>query len=471
MSTTRCFALGGLLSLVIVCIPASKSAGQIPSKAELEKAIAFLRQIDPDKVTTAEEEGVVKQIEAAWDTIHKAGSGGQSRLKQEITRGSQSDYFRLNGAALLWDISGLEEAETIAAVWHSTRLEVQSNYVFYPAFEAAQKQDPRALPMLKAVLENNRFGIYVAPHAMDVKWPLTIQFIWGAYGPKGLPVLFNVLKNSQASVEVQSAIILLAADQYLDALPRIRELAQGRDAEIRRVAITALGLYGHPQDYDFLIAGLRSADQEDVLRYAIALYEYEDLRAVPHIIPLLNNRDQRIRHEAFASLSHLLTSQAIDALVKYTQSVRGEEKAEVDEYLNSELKEYGLALGDYLKQSVQEKARAVDSIRRQREAGRFALHQGEKGFTHTEFLSAAEAWKKSHHMRMSSGDMPVDARRILTAATVNDLALLLEVKAAVYARLSDEGLDEAQRIDTVIKRLGRTRYRKDVGITEKVEAP
>lgn len=460
-------AIRGLFLLTLLLVLALSSTAQTSS---VEKAISFLRQIDPDKVKATDEEMVVKQIEAAWDTIHKAGPTGEARLKQELGQPGQSDYFKLNGAALLWDLSGLDEADTIASIWSSTRLEVQSNYVFYPAFEAAQKQDSRALPMLVAVLGNDKFSIYVAPHAMDVKWPLTIQFIWGAFGPKGLPVLLNVLKNSHSSIEIQSATILLTDAQYLDALPVIRDLAHARDADSRRTAITALGFFGHPQDYDFLIAGLQSTDREDVFRYAIALYEYEDLRAVPHLIPLLEAPDQRMRHEAFAGLSHLLTSQSVDALVKYAQRARGEEKAEVNEYLESELKEYGVTLSNYLQKSGQEKAEAIDSVRRQREANRFLLHRGEKDFTHAEFVNAAEAWKKSHHMRMSSGDMPVGVQRILTAATVNDLELLLEVKAAVFARLSDEGLGEAQRIDTVIKRLGRSRYRKDAGITEKAEA-
>lgn len=461
--------LRGLL-LILVAVGGSANSAAQSSSGEVEKALAFLRQLDPSKVTPAEEEKVAKQIDAAWKSVHNAGPSGKARLKEEIARPGQSDYFKLNGTALLWYIAGLDEAETIASVWRSTRLEAQSNYVFYPAFAAALKQDLRAAPMLLAVLGDNKFHVYVVLHAMEVKWPMTMHLIWGAYGPKRLPILLNVLKNSQNPIELQSAIYLFANDLYLEALPRIRELARASDAETRRAAIYALGFYGHPQDYDFLIAGLRSADGEDRFYYAMAVYEYEDLRAVPHLIPLLDDPEQKNRREALACLTHLLTSQSVDALVKYAQRAQGAEKAEVDQYLESELKEYGLTLSGYLKKSPEQKAQAIESVRQQREAKRFLLQRGEKKFTHSELLTAAEAWKKSHHMRMSSGDLPVEARQILTAATVNDIELLLEVKAAVLARLSDECLYEAKRIDTVVRRLGRSRYRKNVGITEKVEA-
>lgn len=457
-----------ILSLLAIFLLPLSSAPFLNANAQssldaVEKAFAYLRQIDPAKVTAAQEEKVTIEIEAAWDTIRKAGATGRTRLKQAITQPGQSDYFKLNGAALLWRIGGLDEAETIASVWHSTRLEVHSNYVFYPAFEAAMKQDQKALPMLLEVLGNNMFKVYVVLHAMNVDWPLNMHFIWGVYGPKGLPVLFDVLKKSQDPVEMQSAIFLFAKNPYLDALPRIRELAQHGDVEIRRAAVYALGFFGHPQDYDLLIAGLQSPDAEDRFYYAMALYEYEDLRAVPHLIPLLNDRDRKVRREAFANLTHLLTSQSVDALIQYSQGSRGEEKSEVSNYLNSEFKEYGLTLAAYQKKSPEERAKAIDSIRRQREASRFGLKGGELGFTHAQLVRAAQDWKKNHRM-------PVQASQILTGATASDIELLLEVKAAVLSRLSDECLYEAERIDIAVKRLGRSRYRKDVGITERVEA-
>ena len=63
----------------------------------------------------------------------------------------------------------------------------------------------------------------------------------------------------------------------------------------------------------------------------------------------------------------------------------------------------------------------------------------------------------------------VEERHILSAATASDIPLLLEVKAALCARLSEETLFEIRRLNRVIERLGRSRYRKVIGLTEKVE--
>ena len=455
----------GMLLVASLCISAQTAAVD-----DVDKALAFLRQIDPAKVKATEEENVAKNINAAWTTIQKAGTPGKARLKEELTKPGQSDYFKLNLAALLWTLSELDEAETIASAWRSTKLEVQSNYVFYPSFQAGLKQDPRALPMLRVVLGDQKFGVYVALHALEVKWPLTEEFIWGSYGPKGLPELLAVLKNSQSPGEIQSAIFLLTEAQSIDALPLIRQVARKSEGQTRGIAIHALGQFGDPQDYDFLIAGLHSKDPEEAFWYADALYEFEDLSAVPEMIPLLDSPDAKVRREVFAGLTHLLTSQSLDALIKYAQRARGDEKAEVEDYLESELKEYKLTLAEYSRKSPQDKVTAIESVRRQREAKRFELPKNQKGLTHEEMVKAAEEWKKNHRLQLSSSRMPLDASELLTGATVNDIPLLLEVKAAVLGRLSDECLYEVKSINSVIQRVGRSRYRKEVGITAKAEA-
>jgi hypothetical protein len=90
------------------------------------------------------------------------------------------------------------------------------------------------------------------------------------------------------------------------------------------------------------------------------------------------------------------------------------------------------------------------------------LQPGEKGYTRDAFLRAAAEWKQKHRM-------DAEISEILSGATANDIELLLEVKATLYRRLSDEAMYEVKRIDEAVKYLGRSRYRKVAGITEKVE--
>ena len=60
---------------------------------------------------------------------------------------------------------------------------------------------------------------------------------------------------------VESTIFLLTSAHELKALPRVREIATTGTGDARAEAIRFLGFYGHPQDYDFLVTGLRSDDK------------------------------------------------------------------------------------------------------------------------------------------------------------------------------------------------------------------
>jgi HEAT repeat protein len=464
----RAIVVRGLLSAAILLFPALKSAAQTSSNDNLEKAISFLRQIDPDKVKPDDEEKVATQIDEAWDTIKKAGAPGKTRLKLEIARPGQTDYFRLNGAALLWELGGLDEAEAIASVWRATRLEVQSNYVFYPAFQAAQQQDPRALPMLRAVLGNNKFRIYVGQHAMDVRWPLTLDFIWGAYGPKALPVLQNVIDSSADEIELQSTLLLLARSQYLPAYPRIRTIASSKTGAVKLSAITSLGVFGQPQDFEFLLAGLRSKEPLEVWSHVYALYEFEDLRAVPDLIPLLQSQNQMVRLEVISALRHLMTPASLAALRKYSAEARDTgEKERVSRIVTLFFEQTGTTAQAYEAKSSVEKETLVASYRQQFEDEN-RLKSTEQPKTHAQFSSEALQWKEKGRLE-DANRKPLAVRQILSGATADDIDLLIEVRARLYRRLSDECLYEVGRIDQALKHLGRSRYRKVTGTTMKVE--
>ena len=88
--------------------------------------------------------------------------------------------------------------------------------------------------------------------------------------------------------------------------------------------------------------------------------------------------------------------------------------------------------------------------------------------THDELLKAADEWKQNG--RLSGGTFEwVEDRHALAASTPADIDLWLQVAAKVCLRLSDECLPEMEVINQIVKRLGRSRYRKEVGLCEKVE--
>jgi hypothetical protein len=88
--------------------------------------------------------------------------------------------------------------------------------------------------------------------------------------------------------------------------------------------------------------------------------------------------------------------------------------------------------------------------------------------THKELLKAAAEWKANH--RITGGTYEwVEDRHVLAACTPAEIPLLLDVMAACYLRLSDECLYEVQMLQEIVKRIGRSRYRAEVGICERVE--
>ena len=439
---------------------------QVPADKKLEDAIATLRHIDQLNLTKAEKQSKSGQIDAAWEVIKSFGDRGVLRLKQEILKvdggTEKDDFFKLNASALLWGLGGLSEAESIARIWNSTPLPVQYRYVFYVAFAAAQTHDPRVLPMLKAILRDDKGKIYVSAHAMDVEWPLSHEFIWGSYGPKGLPALFEVFETSHDPVEIRSAMILLSQSHYLPALPKVRQEATSKQDGVRRLAIETLGRFGHPRDYEFLISGLSSKDPKELWHYVFALYEYEDVRAVPYLIPLLETTDDSLRLEVIATLGHLLTPASFDALKKYIPATGNAQEKKECEWVTRDIEEK-LPAG-YFKKPLKEQETVLTEIRN----SEYFVKKGEPTLSHRQLLEAIIEWKGNG--RLDAGNYGwVEERHILSAASADDLDSLLEVRSSLYARLSDECLYETKVIDDVVKQLGRGRYRETIGVSEKAE--
>jgi len=443
-----------------------QTLSQTPSDKNLEEAIVTLRHINQDSLTESQKEFKAGQIGKAWEIISASGERGLLRLKQEVRKvdsnKEKDDFFKLNASALLWQIGRLTEADDIARIWNSTPLAAQYRYVFYVAFDAARTHDPRALPILKAILKDDKGSIYFDLHAMEVGWPLSHEFIWGSYGAKGLPVLHNVLETSNDPVEVLSAMALLSQAEYLQSLPRIRQAATSKQEEFRRVAIQGLGRYGHPQDYELLISGLRSNDAKELWYYVFALYEYEDVRAVPYLIPLLETKDNQLRSEVIAALGHLLTPASFEALKKLAATTGNpEEKALCEQFINDTAENLP---SDYFKRRVKDREAVLAEIRN----SKYFLKRGEQTLTRSQLLEAANEWITNS--RLDKGKYVwIEEKHILSVATTNDIDLLLEIKASLYDRLSDECLYEVRRLDEVVKQLGRSRYRKAIGINEKAE--
>jgi hypothetical protein len=432
-------------------------------KMEIIKAIHFLKSIDPSKVEKKDQQEMAKKINQAWDTIKSGGKAGIKLLKKEIDSTKNNDYFKLNSCALLWLTGKLDEANYIGKIWRQTNLAAQYNYVFYPAFEAASQRDLRVIPMLVPLLKETEGKIYVYLHAMKVDWPLTLEFIWGQLGSWGVPALERILEESEHVVTLQSAIFLLTKFHSVKALPKIRMLAKKSQGELKQSAILALGTYGHPQDFDLLITGLKNKNPETQFYHVYALYEYEDLRAVPDIIPLLNTKDDRLLDEVLATLQHLLTPDGVQAIIDCSKNAADKSKQEKFKTgLDRIFKGLEISPEEYYKLKDTEKMSCCDKYLKSLDK-RYVLKKEDKKINRDMFLKIIKKMTAEHRISLSEYEWFED-RHLLSTATLEDLNLLIDLRGSIYKRLSDECLYETRTLDQLIKRIGRTQYRKNPGI-------
>ena len=455
-----------LLIYPLILFQTLTAFAQSPSDQKLEDAVASLRNVKSESLTDEQTKAKATQIDDAWKYLISTGQKGAVRLKEEIQKvdlgKEKDDFFKLNATVVLWNVGKANEADYIAKVWNSTSITNQYTYVFLTAFEAAQTQDLKVLPMLRAILRDDKGSMYVGMHAMNVAWPLSHEFIWGAFGPKGLPVLAEILEKSTDEVELKSAIALLTGAQYLPSVPRIRQLASSEKDQVRRQAIQALGIFGHPSDYDRLIAGLNSNDPKELFSYAFALYEFDDERAVKNLIPVLAKDDDGLKVEVSLALIHLLTPESIAAVRDFVSKTKN---PEVKKFLSRSitLREDKLPK-DFTQKSRDEQAKILSKVKN----ADITLTSVDRPITTQQLLKGLLIWKEKGRIYDSGFDW-VGEKQVIAAARSENIEPILETIATFYRRLSDECLYEVRDLQKSLKYVGRNRYRRGVGITEKAE--
>lgn len=432
--------------------------------AALDEAFAALRGSEPEELSAEEAEAKGQEVEAAWQAIAAAGRAGVARLKRELESAAEEGnepFFVLNAAALLWRLRGPQEARSIARAWGQAPLHAHYRYVFFPAVQAAMTRDPRVMPMLVAILRDAEGALTLGPGGVPIVWPLTHEFVLGAFGPRGLPVLAERLRDSRSPPACRSAALLLSKAQYLEALPTVREIARDVADAANGAAVHALGRYGHPRDFDLLVEGLDANSPERAADHAYALYEYEDLRAVPHLLPLLDAQSARLRREAASALLRLLTPEGIRALHARGGAAPAEEGQWLRQSVEEVMAQLGTTWDEYAALSAEQQARLLAEHRRAAEGVPEELTMSRGAF-----LILVKDWTEQRRIERRT-----DGRQVLGVARTEDIPLLLEAQAAIYTRLSGECLLEIRFLDEIIKRLGRRRYREETGLTDHAGRP
>jgi hypothetical protein len=459
-----------LLITLAFALTSPISSAQSKGEGKLEKAIKTLRNVHPEKLSEKQQQAMSGDMEDALKAIRVMGNIGLARLKKEVEviekSGQKDDYFKLIAAHLAWSMGTIGQVDFITHIWETTPLDYQYHLVFLPAFEAAGTQNKNVLPMLRALLKDEKGEYLVENHMMQLKWPLTLEFVWGRMGSVGLPALLEILKTSRDPVEIKSAVILLGESHYLPALPELRRIAKSDIPGAKEFAIEWIGDFGHPNDFQFLIQGLGSNDETRRAAYRMGILAFEDLRAAKYFIPLLDSKDERSRQSACRNLELLVSPDSLLALHNYSK--KSDEKENVDEgkWADKFMQFIGMTWDEFLKKPAEEQSKLVRNADPWEKE--FQLRKEDRKLSHKDLLRALSDWKKAH--RITGGEFEwVGSRHILSAAKPSDLDAIVDVRAAVYGRLSDECLYEVQKLNPVIRRVGRSRYRKNVGVCERAE--
>lgn len=327
---------------------------------------------------------------------------------------------------------------------------------FHTAYDAALSRDPRALPVLVNFLRERTgstlpAGECTGHQPMHMEWPVALDFVWGAYGPEGYPVLVEIAAESGDPVMVESALSALCTSEYPDALPVARRLAlEGGTAGIRRAAVRLLGWHGRARDWEHLLIGLMSDDVDDISASLWAIHKSGDPRVVSYAIPFCDHPDPWVRDEALSVLALACTPESIEAMHRVCDQ-RSEDPG-LDEfafYTDAVLWIAGLDRATYCVLAPADREQAVARAK----AILYGPRPGAAPISRVEALAMVAQWTEDGCISCDALD---DVEHLIAAALVrDDIPLLQELRASIYRRLSDQALRDVAKVESIMQKVVR----------------
>lgn len=481
----RSLVCSWMAAAIIVGLSLVYQVGAAEVQTNVLEAIALLRQTAaPATPEAAHTLRGNPDFRNAWNAIADSGAPGMAALKTALSSAKESEsVFIVAGGALLWRMGGLDEAKNIADLW--TKYRIPSGFgspvLHATAYAAARTRDPRALPVIFAVLRDTDAVIDVPRAGISLAWPETLDFVWDAYGPDGRETLAKALAESMDRDFQASAAWLLAKDGYVEALPSIRAIAYSEDRGIaRETAIRALGILGHPDDFTPLACGLETlggfilGPDEIALAeaYIDALAEYGDMRGARVIKTFLDAAgNEPLRRRAWSLFANLLTPESLAYLRKDADSYQGDAKEEWDATLERLFDSIGVTPEEYDAMSPEKQQEALGGFRARIEDA-FTPRPDEKPLDKTWLQSRLEKLRAGKRLLATdSGEadftMP---RRFLAAATPSDIPAILEARAVVAGRLTEDALADMDVLSAMAIRIARASYRQVPGLSDEVKS-
>jgi hypothetical protein len=262
-------------------------------------------------------------------------------------------------------------------------------------------------------------------------------------------------------------MLMLTDAHYLPSLPDIRRLCTHKSELVRAMALEALGLFGHPDDWAVISQGLNSKDPHEFEWHAIAARSFGDLRAAEALIPHLAATGERERQVSVWALMELPSPAMLEAVDRYAAKAQEDERKYLEKFGADLLAEMGCTREQYGGKTKEEKEKAFVALYVNRSVA-LQLKPDDQKLGREDFLHALQEWKKNRRIFGGAFEWVKD-RHILAVATAEDIPAFMDIRASMLELLSDECLQEVQLIERVVGRIGRSRYRKEPALTAKVE--
>ena len=322
---------------------------------------------------------------------------------------------------------------------------------FHTAYEAALTRAPEALPTLTAFMRQAADRVLIPEHSLDIEWPVALDFVWGAYGPEGYPVLVEIAAESGDPVMVEAALAVLCTSEYPDALPVARRLAlEGETGGIRRAAVRLLGWHGRARDWERLLLGLMSDDVDEITASLWAIHKSGDPRAVSYAIPFCDHPDPWIRDEALSVLALACTPESIEAMHRVCD--QRPEDPSLDEftfYTDAVLWIAGLDRATYCALAPADREQAIARAK----AILYGPRPGAAPLSRDEALAMAAHWTQEGCINCDGLD---DVEHQIAAALVrDDIPMLQELRASIYRRLSGQALRDVATVESIMQKVVR----------------
>ncbi|HPR64384.1 MAG TPA: HEAT repeat domain-containing protein [Thermoanaerobaculia bacterium] len=461
------------VAFILPVFSARVIADNNPSEKLLHENISVLRDQNPDMLYGPGNQELKDKITKARNQILSQREIATESLKSEIETLDrikvQDPVFIQESAALIWKLKGLSEADYILSLLKKIPAEKQNTPVYSTLMDVAELQSPKGIPLLVQCMDKHSGGFYLN-NEVYIQWPLTVKIVWAQWGPDSWPVLLDLLhKNSDTRIK-QSAMLILTQAQYLPALQSIRDLVKSDNAALRQTAITCLGVFGHPDDFGTLVNVLANSEGEDLWASAFALFEYEDLRAIPYLENKMICENQDARFEILAALSHLTTPDSINSLYRYcaNPASRSENRFCTRWSANFQ-RDFECNPEDFIVLNSPEQDHRC-RLQIQKFNSRFQHSSESQPFTRNDFMTLLKLWKNGSSL-LPPEYPNLTIGTLISVSKGDDLSFYYQVLASAYKHFTNESWADIQTLEELIKRISRKRFRAEIGITSKASKP